>query len=168
MSAKGQGFVNQFNTALTANDATAGEQLGSVRVEQDSSKGEKWYMYVQASGGIIKGQAVIFTGAPYVVKADTTSAFRGRRPVAGVALGTLTTAYYGWIQIRGHNISILASPAICTSACTWTLYVSGGVFSIAKCVQRSGCTIPVPAGIFTYRGVAVGKSTSGFISAMYF
>ena len=147
-----------------ANTSTAQDALGRIMFAMDETYGEKMFMYVKASGAITKGQSVIFTGAPYVVKADTTSAKRGRIKIAGVAMHSFTDAYYGWIQIRGYNTVILAAPALSTSACTWTLYVSGGVFSINKCLQKCGCTIPQSAGVFTYSKVAAGKSTSGFIN----
>jgi hypothetical protein len=164
MANSGEGLHSCFKSALTSNNSTAVDNLGAIRVERDDTYGEKWYMFIKASGAIAAGQSVVFTGSPYVVTVNTAAAAASRTRIAGIGLAALTTLYYGWIQIRGHNIKILAAPGLSTSACTWTLYSSGGVCSINKSTQKCGCSLKIPAGVYTYTKVAAGKSTSGFIN----
>ena len=158
-------------TAIDFNTSTAQDQLGRIMVAYDATYGEKWFMYVKAKGAITKGQTVIMTSTPYVVKADTTGTaslkiFKGQ--ALGVCTGSLNDAYYGWIQVRGYNTGILASPHYCTSACQWTYLASAGVLSIGTLTraQYSACVWKQFTGIFTYAKVASGKSTSGYIQCI--
>ena len=158
-------------SGVDINTSTAKDQLGRIMVAYDATYGEKWFMYIKAKGAITKGQTVVATASPYVVKADTTGTntlkiFKGQ--AVGVASHTFTDAYYGWIQVRGYNTGILASPHYCTSACQWTYLASAGVVSIGTLTraQYSACVWKQFTGIFTYSKVASGKSTSGYIQCI--
>lgn len=90
-------------TKLTANDATAKEELGRVRWE-----GGKAYRYVlveDANLGV--GDVVEYSDTTgYEVTNDRSGGGSIGRVVAGVAIGTITDAYYGWIQVSGRNATI--------------------------------------------------------------
>ena len=103
-------------SGIETNTSTALDQLGTIMVAYDSTYGQKWFMYVKASGAITKGASVIMTGSPYVVKQDTTTAKRNHTKIAGVAAHAFTTLYYGWIQVKGFaNVLIQGTPAIGTA-----------------------------------------------------
>lgn len=176
MANKGQGQVQIRNTALTANDATAQEQLGTIRCEQDETYGEKYYMYVLASGAIANGTVCAFNGVTgYTVGPLSTAGTGGavgQVRAVGVGIGTITTAYYGWIEVRGHHTAILKSVTgpYCTTAYTELYYLSGKVRG-AKYVNTTtwitASTAFVQAGITAYESLGSGESSlSGYIHCM--
>jgi len=87
----------------SANDAALflPGQLGQVVIQ-----GDKAYQLVQFDSGIVAVVAttpVIWKNtATFVVTDDYDAASTaGRNGPAGVALGTMTAGYYGWIQVAG-------------------------------------------------------------------
>lgn len=90
-------------TKLTANDATAKEELGRVRWE-----GGKAYRYVLAEdANLANGDVVEFSDTSgYEVTNDRSGGSSIGRVVAGVAIGTITDAQYGWIQVHGRHTAI--------------------------------------------------------------
>lgn len=90
-------------TKLTANDATAKEELGRVRWE-----GSKAYRYIQVEdAALANGDVVEFSDTSgYEVSPDRSGGASVGRVVAGVAIGTITDAYYGWIQVSGRHASV--------------------------------------------------------------
>lgn len=114
-----------FSTALTSNTATAKEEVGILRYEIDKTYGLKVYMYVLASGTISKGNIVSWGGVTgYTVKKETTSTAGQQQPV-GVAIGTITDTYYGWIQVKGHNEYIMTHSKYNTTAYQYGFVLSG-------------------------------------------
>lgn len=90
-------------TKLNANDATAKEELGRVRWE-----GGKAYRYVLVEDqNLANGDVVEYSDTSgYEVTSDRSGGASIGRAVAGVAIGTLTDAQYGWIQISGRHTAI--------------------------------------------------------------
>ena len=90
-------------TKLTANDATAKEEAGRVRWESG-----KAYRYVLAEdGALANGDVVEFSDTSgYEVTKDRAGGASIGRVVAGVAIGTITDAYYGWVQVHGRHTAI--------------------------------------------------------------
>ena len=90
-------------TKLTANDSTAKEELGRVRWE-----GGKAYRYILVEDqALASGDSVEFSDTTgYEVTSDRSGGASIGRVAAGVAIGTITDAYYGWIQVSGRNASI--------------------------------------------------------------
>lgn len=90
-------------TKLTANDATAKEELGRVRWE-----GGKAYRYILVEdANLANGDVVEFSDTTgYEVSNDRSGGASIGRIVAGVAIGTITDARYGWIQVSGRHASI--------------------------------------------------------------
>lgn len=90
-------------TKLTANDSSAKEELGRVRWE-----GAKAYRYVLVEDmNLVTGDVVEFSDTTgYEVSKDRAGGSSVGRVVAGVAIGAITDAQYGWIQISGRNASI--------------------------------------------------------------
>lgn len=99
-----------FKTQLTANDATAQEELGAIRQESG-----KFYKYVQAVDlALANGDAVEIgsTAVDYKVTQDRAGGSSIGRVPAGVAIGTITANYYGWIQIKGVHTSVKSDGSV--------------------------------------------------------
>lgn len=79
-------------TKITANDATAKEELGRIRWE-----GAKAYKYVLVEDqALANGDVVEFSDTSgYEVSSDRSGGASIGRAVAGVAIGTITDAQYG-------------------------------------------------------------------------
>ena len=94
---------HQFASALAADDATASDVPGTLRVE-----GTKVYMYVLAEdAAIADGDVVEFSDATgYEVTNDRAGGSSLGRNVAGVGIGAITDGQYGWIQIRGLHTNV--------------------------------------------------------------
>ena len=108
MAITGQGSVCLYKTALSANDSTAKEQLGSLRYEYDSTNGDKVYMYVLASGNIASGDMLTWKGITgYTVGVQTTSVI-SRNPLVAVGQSTISDTKYGWVQVRGYHSAVKA------------------------------------------------------------
>ena len=90
-------------TKLTANDSTAKEELGRVRWEKG-----KAYRYICAEDlALANGDVVEFSDTSgYEVTKDRAGGSSVGRAVAGVAIGTITDAYYGWIQVSGRHTAV--------------------------------------------------------------
>lgn len=90
-------------TKITANDATAREELGRIRWE-----GAKAYKYVRAEdANLANGDSVEFSDTSgYEVSPDRSGGSSIGRAVAGVAVGTITDAQFGWIQVYGRHTAI--------------------------------------------------------------
>lgn len=94
-------------TALTANDSTAKEELGSIRAEYDSTAGVRYYKYVQAAADTTGANGTAFAFSDLygnTVTSDVSDASVNQP--AGVGIGTLTAEYYGWILVRGYHSAI--------------------------------------------------------------
>jgi hypothetical protein len=135
MATTGSNYQSVFNTALTANDSSAKEELGTIRVEHDATYGKKIYMYVLASGAIAAGTVCAMMGATgYTVGKNYTAGLGGsvgQVRAVGVGIGTITDAYYGWIQVFGYcgTVSKDATINACTTAYTEMVYLSGTIRS---------------------------------------
>jgi hypothetical protein len=129
MASRGQGAVVIHDTALTATSTTAQEMLGACRIEHDDTKGERRYIYIQAGAAIVKGDVLVTddeTG--YGVAPLTTTATRAYRKPIGVAIGTIASGSYGWIQVYGHCTSIqVAHHASITAHVPMLVYASGKI-----------------------------------------
>jgi hypothetical protein len=172
MAITGTGLAQVWQTALTADDATAKEPLGAIRIEHDATKGDKVYMYVLASGAIANGSVCVFNGLTGYTVGVNTTALIGTRAAVGVGIGTITTGQYGWIQIRGHHTAIIkaATGPYCTTAYT-EMFLTSGECRSAKYKNTTSwitaSTYFIPAGITAYESKATSVATlSGFIHCM--
>ena len=101
-------FGTLFKTQLTANDASAKEDLGSLRFEFDAANGGlKIYKYVQAAADttVANGTALAYANAYGWQVTNDESDSDQNRP-AGVGIGAITASHYGWIQVGGHHPAI--------------------------------------------------------------
>lgn len=130
MASSGVGFQNVWSTALTANDSTAKDEVGAIRVEYDATYGQKIYMYVLAASTIAAGTVCTMKGTTgYTVGIGTNGV--GAQKAVGVGIGTITDAYYGWIQVRGYcgTVSKHATIHACTTAYAEMVHLSGTIRS---------------------------------------
>jgi hypothetical protein len=132
MAIVAQGSPCIFDTAIDANDSTAQERLGAIRVENDGTNGEKVYMYVLASGAIANGTPCVLNGTTGYTVGPETADIIGYQRCIGVGIGTITTAYYGWIQVRGYHSAIIKDNggSTCTTAYIETVLGCAGVRSL--------------------------------------
>lgn len=106
-----------FSTKVTDNTSDQREQLGAVRREWDNDDNcFKTYRYVRASlttaasNGVCmschigRGSSVV-QGLGCTVVTDDIAEGAINLP-AGVAIGTLTNQYYGWVQIGGYHSEV--------------------------------------------------------------
>jgi hypothetical protein len=98
-------------------DLNAGNAAGLGDVAEDYAGNR--YVFVQASGAVAQYDAVQI-GSTYVAQALTKALADTGLPV-GVAMGTLTSASYGWACIKGvTSVNVLQT---CSSSTA--LYTSG-------------------------------------------
>jgi hypothetical protein len=153
MTVKAQGLKDVFNTTLTANDATAQERVGALRIENDDTNGSKVYMYVLAGGAIANGTTCQWENAAgTAVKANALT--EGLcSPIAGVGIGTITDEYYGWIQVKGYHGAIISAATQATTEFQATVAASGGHKTIGS------CTVKNPSGVTALETITVATTT---------
>jgi len=92
-------------TSLSANDASEKENVGAVRVEDNTTYGRRKYVYVQnadAAVTISRYDAVAWDRASYLKKVTSDYSDTSLQLPAGVALNTINPSYYGWILVAGY------------------------------------------------------------------
>uniref|UniRef100_A0A6H1ZXV7 Uncharacterized protein n=1 Tax=viral metagenome TaxID=1070528 RepID=A0A6H1ZXV7_9ZZZZ len=107
------GLSHTWRTKLLANDSSAKEQVGILRSEYDTADSAmKTYRYIAYDGGTVGQNAYIghvllsIGSTPYCVTVDASDTTIGA--YAGIAIGTITAGYNGWIQVGpGFNSNIL-------------------------------------------------------------
>lgn len=98
-----------WDAPLDANEQTASERLGAVRVEDSTTYGRRKYMYTQnadAAVTISQYDAVGYNIADYMKKVTSDATDTAINLPAGVALNTINPSYYGWILVSGYAESI--------------------------------------------------------------
>lgn len=101
-------FKTMWNTALTANDAAAREELGIIRETYDATNGYRMWKYIQFDNGAgnvtsVAGQVLYSVAASYVgAKVTNDVSDSDINLVAGVGVTAHTDTYYGWMQVLGY------------------------------------------------------------------
>lgn len=98
-------------TKLTSTSSVAAEEVGRVRWES-----AKAYRYVLAEdAALANGDVVEYsdTSGNEVTKDRAGGASIGR-VVAGVAIGTIADASYGWVQVYGRHTAIKTDGGVAT------------------------------------------------------
>ena len=116
-------------SALTVNEATASERIGTIRTVVDSVDGEKTYIYVRAKTtllvGYVCGRLSSASGqiTGRVTPDISTGVMKyGKANPIGIAVGTISTSNYGWLQRTGVNRHTKSSGNVgAGSILTWTL-----------------------------------------------
>lgn len=100
-------FKTVWNTALTANDSAAREELGIIRETYDTTNGYRRFKYVQFDNGTgnltsVANQVVYYVAASFVsAKVTNDVSDSGINFIAGITPVALTDGYYGWMQVIG-------------------------------------------------------------------
>lgn len=148
-------------TKLTANDATASEELGRIRWE-----GAKAYKYVLIEdAAVANGDVVEFADTSgYEVTKDRSGGASIGRVVAGVAIGTITDAYYGWIQVSGRHIAVKTDGGVTAGQ---NLVPHASVDGQADS-EANGSTVTITSGQVFARALATDSGTTsvGTVVAM--
>lgn len=148
--------------SLTGNDATAKVEPGTIFF--DDSNG-KVYRYVLAEDAALAvGDVVEFSDASaYEVTNDRNGSTIGH-VVAGVAIGTITDAYYGWIQVSGVHTAVKTDGGVAAGdALIPHATVDGQADTAAQ-----GSTVTVTAAqTFGYAlATDAGTTSAGTVAAM--
>lgn len=100
---------------LTANDSSAQAELGSP---WGNGSNGKEYKYVQVvDTAVANGDVVEFASTSgTVVTQDRSGGSSVGRAVAGVAVGTISKNYYGYIQTRGRHTAVKVPAGVAISA----------------------------------------------------
>ena len=131
MAVTGQGDKEIYDITTSSNTATAKDELGRLRYEYDSTDGIKVYMYVKAANALSNGDVVVAGGTNgYTVKKDTTNASAKFEPL-GVAVGTITSGYYGYILVRGYHSAVKKVTDATTSAFKAAYHLCGKIKTAA-------------------------------------
>lgn len=100
---------------LTSNDTTAKEQVGKTWRDYASGKEYKYVLIEDAA--VANGDVVEFSDTSgYEVTKDRAGGASIGRVVAGVAIGTIADASYGWIQTRGRHTAVKVAAGVSISA----------------------------------------------------
>ncbi len=133
-----------FRTQLTDNTTTAYDEPGIVRWEKN-----KAYMYVLAEDAALAlGDVVEFSDSTgYEVTHDRAGGSSLGRAVAGVAIGAISDASYGWIQVHGPNDYVKTDGSVTAGAALVPHATADGQADVAE----SGSTaVNTEAQVFGY------------------
>ena len=91
--------------SLTANDSSAQREPGTVFWDGATGKAYRYVLIEDLA--VAKGDVVEYSDTSgYEVTQDRAGGSSIGRVVAGVAVGAITDAYYGWIQVSGRHDAI--------------------------------------------------------------
>lgn len=135
-----------------ANDATDLNQVGTVM--EDGATG-KQYRYIRVEDAALAANDVVaFADATSMeVSKDASGGSRISADFAGVAVNTLTDAYYGWVQIKGlATCKVHSGVAVLAGA------------RVALDTTNDGCAVTLPtqttSSVDKSFGVALANDTA--------
>lgn len=96
--------TKQVIGSLTANDSSAQREPGTLYFDPVTGKGYRYVLVEDAA--LVNGDVCEYadTTGYEVTKCAGTSSIGNK--VAGVAIGAITDAYYGWIQVTGRHSAV--------------------------------------------------------------
>jgi len=141
---------------LTSNDSAAKVIPGSIYWDKDFKKAYKYILVEDQALAV--GDVVEFSDTSgYEVTSDRSGGASIGRVVAGVAIGTLTDAYYGWIQVYGKHTAVKTDGGVATGD---PLIPHATVDGRAD-TATSASTVVITAGqVFGYALAADGGTTT--------
>lgn len=93
-------FAQVLNPILTANDSAPVAQLGTIWEQPATGKVFKYVLIEDMA--VAAGDVVEYSDTTgYEVTKDRSGGASIGRLAAGVAVGTISDGYYGWIQVSG-------------------------------------------------------------------
>lgn len=112
-------------TKLTANDATAKEELGITRVEWNSTDScFKKYKYVRTASDTTVANGTVLGHSDtlgHIASLDIDD-FVESTQILGVGIGVITATYYGWVQVGGYHPTVLTNGDDDISNGDWIIY----------------------------------------------
>lgn len=141
-------------TKLTADDSTAKEELGRIRWE-----GAKAYKYVLVEDAdLAVGEVVEYSDTSgYEVTNDRADGSSIGRVVAGVAIGTITDAQYGWIQVHGRHTQVITDGGVSAGD---PLVPHATADGQADTAESGSTAVNTEAQVFGYALAADGATTT--------
>lgn len=157
-----RGMKQVFVTRLTDVDSTDKEGIGSLRQE-----GNSWYKYCKiyndtatvtgVAGTLVAYDATTGYGNNVVVidlsDADTVPLAAGA--LCGTCAGTVDTAFYGWVQIKGPTT---LDTAVTSGA-------AGKGFTLTTTDKTA--TVAVTGDVSPYAGVSVNSTTGVVLDCQF-
>ncbi len=132
------------------NDATPLFTPGTVVEDKATGKAYKYILVEDANLAV--GDVVEYSDTSgYEVTKDRAGGASLGRVVAGVALGTITDAYYGWIQVKGLNTYTKTDGSVAVGQAIVPHASSDGV---ADSVESGSTAVNTEAQVFGYALVA--------------
>lgn len=156
-------FKQVKRAKITANDSSAMEDLGTVF--EDGSNG-KVYRYVLIEDmAVANGDVVEFSDTTgYEVSKDRAGGSSLGRFVAGVAVGTISDGYYGWIQTSGVHTAVATDGAVVLGDRLVPHATADGQAD----TEANGSTVAVTSGqVFGFAlATDSGTTSAGTVAAM--
>ena len=134
-------------SALTANDATQKGATGQIYIKEDKS-----YRYFKVKDlALAAGNVVEYSTTSGAVTKDRSGGTSVGRTSAGVAVGTVTSGNYGWVQTSGRaSVTVPAGVAIAAGALVTTHATSdGGVITATTATFRNAFAVALGADTAT-------------------
>lgn len=132
------------------NDATPLFAPGTVVEDKATGKAYKYILVEDAALAV--GDVVEYSDTSgYEVTKDRAGGASLGRVAAGVALGTITDAYYGWIQVKGLNTYTKTDGSVAVGQAIVPHASSDGV---ADSVESGSTAVNTEAQVFGYALVA--------------
>lgn len=141
-------------TKLTDTSSTAQEELGRIRWE-----GGKAYRYVLVEDAdLALGEVVEYSDTSgYEVTNDRSGGSSIGRVVAGVAIGAITDATYGWIQVHGRHTNVITDGGVSAGD---ALVPHASADGQADTAESGSTATNTEAQVFGYALAADGATTT--------
>lgn len=148
---------------LTADDASAKEQLGKLFV--DYSNGKMYRYVLVEDAALATGDVVEYSDTTgYEVSNDRSGGASLGRFVAGVAVTSITDAQYGWIQVSGVHTAVKTDGAVAAGDRLVPHATADGQAD----TEAAGSTVAVTSGqVFGFAlATDSGTTSAGTVAAM--
>jgi len=150
-------------TSLTGNDSTKQVEPGTIFFDDSNGKVYRYVLVEDAALAI--GDVVEYADdSGYEVTNDRSGGASIGRVVAGVAVGTITDAYYGWIQVSGIHTAVKTDGAVAAGD---ALIPHASVDGQADTAVQSSTGVVTAAETFGYAlATDAGTTSAGTVAAM--
>lgn len=149
--------------SLTGNDSTAKVEPGSIYT--DGATGKVYRYVLVEDAAVAAGDVVEYSDTSgYEVTKDRSGGASIGRVVAGVAIGTITDAYYGWIQVNGVCTGVKTDGGVATGD---ALVPHATIDGKADTATSASTVVITAAQVFGYALAADdGTTSAGTVTAM--
>jgi len=156
-----------WGTELTANDATAQEQVGSIRFELDSTNGLRGFKYVQAAADttVANGTALAYSDTiGHVATSDISDAAINQ--VLGVGIGAITAEYYGWVQVFGYHSAVATDAGDDFADGDWVI-LHASTDGTAERTASGTAAVSKPIGVAVADDIDANDTVATFVNTLF-